>query len=105
MFFCKDIFGHLPKALSVKEIKAIPGTSNFLKRALFRTFVLFFLIASRFTPPASRVFPLFRSSYARLGWERMKGKTLLPIRAGNMKELAILESHAHQFPAPHAAAI
>ncbi len=67
MFFCKDIFRDVPKALSVKEIKAIPGTSNFLKRALFRTFVLFFLIASRFTPHASRVFPLFGSGYAGLG--------------------------------------
>jgi len=54
MFFCKDIFIDIPKALFAKEILAIPETSNFLKRAFFRIFVWFLssrlpLYASRFT--------------------------------------------------------
>jgi hypothetical protein len=54
VFFCQDIFGDVPKALSVKEKKAIPDKSTFWKRAFFRTFVLFFsyrllLYASRLT--------------------------------------------------------
>ena len=31
MFFCKDIFGDIPKALSVKGMKALLNKSNFLE--------------------------------------------------------------------------
>ena len=34
MFFCKDIFGNVPKALSVKEIQAIPDTFNLLETGI-----------------------------------------------------------------------
>ena len=32
MFFCKEIFGDVPKALSVKGLDGLSDTSNFLDR-------------------------------------------------------------------------
>ena len=53
MFFCKDIFGDVSKALAVKEIQAIPDTSNFLETGIlpYLRLVLFF------SPPALRLTP------------------------------------------------
>ncbi len=52
MFFCKDIFGDVPKAFPVKGMKTNLGTSNFLETSIlsYRRLVLSFV--------ASRVFPL-----------------------------------------------
>jgi len=58
MFFCKDIFGNIPKSFPVKEIQAIPDTFSFFgNRHSSVPSSGSFLIASRFTPHALRVFP------------------------------------------------
>lgn len=51
MFFCKDIFSQTQKALSAKEVQAIPDTSNFWKTGIlpYLRLVLFL------SPPASRL--------------------------------------------------
>jgi len=55
--FFKDIFGHIPKALSAKEIPVVPDTSNFLEPSILSAFVWFFPGASGFSVGAgSRAF-------------------------------------------------
>ena len=61
MFSCKDIFGDVPKALPVKEIKAIQDTFNFLEPG-----ILLYLRSVLFLSPPEYS-PLFGSGYARLG--------------------------------------
>ncbi len=53
MFYGEDIFSDVQKALSVKEIKAIPDTSDFLEMGIlpYLHLVLFF------SPPALRLTP------------------------------------------------
>lgn len=48
MFFCKDIFGDVPKALPVKGMKALPDTSNFLETGILPYFGLSLFLS----PPA-----------------------------------------------------
>ena len=53
MLFFKDIFGDIPKALSVKEIKAIPDNYNFLETGIlpYRRLVLFLSPLALRLPP------------------------------------------------------
>ncbi len=48
MFFCKDIFGDVPKTLSAKRMKALPDTSNFLETGILPYFGLSLFLS----PPA-----------------------------------------------------
>jgi len=58
VFFCKDIFGDVPKALSVKGMKALLDTSNFLETGIFPYLRLVLFLsphAARSTPHDSLV--------------------------------------------------
>jgi len=51
--FCKDIFGDLTKALSIKEMKPILNTFNFFGNGHYSVpWSCSFFVASRFTPHA-----------------------------------------------------
>ncbi len=72
MFFCKYIFWDVPKALSVKEIKAIPDNSNFLEMGIF----LYLRLVLFLWPPALRLppyeyFPLVGSGSSGLGMRKV----------------------------------
>ena len=58
MFFCKYLFGEIPKVLLVKEIQAIQDTSIFLETGLFLILRLIRFCRLRLTV---QVGPLFGS--------------------------------------------
>ncbi|MCZ6580253.1 MAG: hypothetical protein O6840_01315, partial [Nitrospirae bacterium] len=75
MFLCKDLFGDIPQALTVKGLEALPDTSNFLENSSCLHHFIFsnlhFLLdvpphALHFTPHVSLA--LFGSGYAGLGF-------------------------------------
>gem|GEM_PF-1460926 len=49
MFFCKENFGDVPKALSVKGLDGLSDTSNFLDRLNFSVIVHFSICTLPFT--------------------------------------------------------
>ncbi len=66
MFLCKDIFGDIPQALTVKGLEALPDTSNFLENSSFLHHFTFsnlhFPLDVPLTPHVSLA--LFGSGYA-----------------------------------------
>jgi len=53
VFFCKDIFGDVPKVLASKGMKAILNKSNFLEMGILSYLRLVLFLA----PPALRLTP------------------------------------------------
>jgi len=49
VFFCKEIFGDVPKALSVKGMEGLSGKSNFLDRPNFSVILHFSICTLPFT--------------------------------------------------------